>query len=594
LTSSTETIHAAVLAAAAAHRERDALKYKRDGRYAALSYAALTRAIALAAERLAAFGVAKGDAVGILSPNRPQWIIADLAVLSLGGVVVPVYPTLPRNQLQYIIDDSGMRVLLVGDPSLFPDVGLVRERIPGLEEVVFLDEWGFSSGDGGSEAASEGALPASTRVTASDPATIVYTSGTTGEPKGVVLTHGNIVSNARALIARYGITCDDSILSYLPLAHAFERTCGHYVFLFAGGTVAYAESRATVAEDVRTVRPTVLIAVPRVLEKACDAAREAVESGPWVRRGVVHRAVALLNERANSRFQGRRVPIWLEARCRMYDALVASRFRAIGGGRLRLIVSGGAALNRQTGKILRIMGFGIVEGYGLTEASPVVTCGRVDDHRLGTVGPPLDGVEVRITQDGEIQIRGPNVMLGYHKKPRETAAVLDGDGWLSTGDLGSFDDRGNLVVTGRSKEIIVTAYGKNISPAPLEERLAGGAYVDQAVIFGNDRKCIVALLVPVREEVERYTRERGVSSESYETLLDHYAVRELIAGEVERANGEAAPYERVAAFGLIADPFTQENGLLTPTLKARRNEIERAYANRIAALYDGMEERRAP
>jgi long-chain acyl-CoA synthetase len=594
LTSSAETIHGAVLAAAEAHRERAALKYKRDGRSITVSYAALARAVRLAAERLAAFGVGKGDAVGILSPNRPQWIIADLAALSLGGVVVPVYPTLPPNQLRYVIDDSEMRVLLVGDPSLFPDVGMVRERIPDLEEVVFLDEWGLSSGDSHSAAESEGAEPASAPVTALDPATIVYTSGTTGEPKGVVLTHGNIVSNARALIARYGITCDDSIVSYLPLAHAFERTCGHYVFLFAGGTVAYAESRATVAEDVRTMRPTVLIAVPRVLEKACETARDAVERGPWVRRGVVHRAVALLNERANLRFQGRGVPLWLEARCRMYDALVASRFRAIGGGRLRLIVSGGAALNRQTGKILRIMGFGIVEGYGLTEASPVVTCGRVDDHRLGTVGPPLDGVEVRIAPDGEIQVRGPNVMSGYHNRPRETAAVLDGDRWLSTGDLGSFDDRGNLVVTGRSKEIIVTAYGKNVSPAPLEERLAGGPYVDQAVIFGNDRKCIVALLVPAREEIERYARERGVSSESYETLLDHYAVRELIAGEVERANGEAAPYERVAAFGLIADPFTEENGLLTPTLKVRRSEIERAYGSRIAALYDGMEGRRAP
>lgn len=594
MTSSAETIHGAVLAAAHAHQERAALKHKRDGRFITVSYAALARAVRLAAERLEAFGVGKGDAIGILSPNRPQWIIADLAALSLGGVVVPVYPTLPQNQLRYIIDDSGIRVLLVGDPSLFPDVGLVRERIPGLEEVVFLDEWGLSAGDSGSAAESGGAEFASSHVTASDPATIVYTSGTTGEPKGVVLTHGNVVSNARALIARYGITCDDSIVSYLPLAHAFERTCGHYVFLFAGGTVAYAESRVTVTEDVRAVRPTVLIAVPRVLEKACEAARDAVESGPWVRRGVVHRAVALLNERANLRFQGRGVPLWLEARCRMYDALVASRFRAIGGGRLRLIVSGGAALNRQTGKILRIMGFGIVEGYGLTEASPVVTCGRVDDHRLGTVGPSLDGVEVRITPDGEIQVRGPNVMSGYHNRPRETAAVLDGDGWLSTGDLGSFDDRGNLVVTGRSKEIIVTAYGKNVSPAPLEDRLAGGPYVDQAVIFGNDRKCIVALLVPAREEIERYARERGVSSESYETLLDHYAVRELIAGEVERANGEAAPYERVAAFGLIADPFTQENGFLTPTLKARRSEIERAYADRIAALYDGMEERRAP
>jgi long-chain acyl-CoA synthetase len=593
LSNGAETIHGSVMAAADAHPERAALMYRREGRYATVSYAALAGAVGVAAERLRAFGLRKGDTVGILSPNRPHWIIADLAVLSLGGIVVPVYPTLPADQLGYIVGDSQARMLLVGDAGLFPDVDLVRERSPNLEEVIFLDEWGVSSGDDGPAAVSDGVGFASARVAASDPATIVYTSGTTGEPKGVVLTHGNIVSNARALIKRYDITRDDSIVSYLPLAHAFERTCGHYVFLFAGGTVAYAESRATVAEDVRAIRPTVLIAVPRVLEKACEVARDAVESGPWVRRGVVHRAVGLLNERANLRFRGASVPLWLDARCRMYDALVARRFRAIAGGRLRLIVSGGASLDRQTGKILKIMGFGIVEGYGLTEASPVVTCGRVDDHRLGSVGPPLDGVEVRIAPSGEIQVRGPNVMPGYHNKPRETAAVLDREGWLSTGDLGSFDDRGNLIVTGRIKEIIVTAYGKNVSPAPVEERLVGSAYIDQAVVFGDDRKCIVALLVPARDEIERYAGEHGASSRSYESLLDHYAVRELIAREVERANAGAAPYERVAEFGLIADPFTQENGLLTPMLKARRREIERVYGDRIAALYEGMEERRA-
>jgi long-chain acyl-CoA synthetase len=357
--------------------------------------------------------------------------------------------------------------------------------------------------------------------------------------------------------------------------------------------VAYAESRAAVVDDVGAVRPTVLIAVPRVLEKAYDVVRSAVESGPWVRRGVVHRAVSLLNERENIRYHGERVPLWLEARCRMYDALVARRFRAIAGGRVRLIVSGGASLNTHIGKVLRVVGLGVVEGYGLTEASPVVCCGRVKDHRLGTVGPPLDGVEVRIRGGGEIQVRGPNVMRGYFNKPEETAAVLDSEGWLSTGDLGGFDDRGNLVVMGRSKEIIVTAYGKNVSPVPIEERLADGPLIEQAVIFGDDRKSIVALLVPAKEAVERYAAEASVSSRSYETLLEHYAIHDRIGVEVERANAEAAPFERVTAFGLIADPFTQENGLLTPTLKVRRNEIERTHGDRIEALYREMEERGA-
>ncbi len=593
MSSRAETIHGSILAAAASHAERAALMYRRDGRYASITYAALARAVGLAADRLRAFGLRKGDAVGILSPNRPQWIVADLAVLSLGGIVVPVYQTLPPDQLKYIIDDSGMRMLFVGDASAFPNVSLVRGESPGLEEVIFLDDWGVGLGDGESAVEGPSTPDEAVDVAASDTATIVYTSGTTGEPKGVMLTHGNIVSNARALIDRYDITCDDSIVSYLPLAHMFERTCGHYVFLFAGGTVAYAESRATVVDDVGSVRPTVLVAVPRVLEKAYEAVRAAVEGGPWVRRGVVHRAFGLLNERANLLYHGKPVPLWLRARCRMYDALVASRFRAIAGGRLRLVVSGGASLNRHVGKVLRVLGFGVVEGYGLTEASPVVCCGRSEDHTLGTVGPPLDGVEVRIAEGGEILVRGPNVMAGYLKKPTETAAVLDREGWLSTGDLGSFDDRGNLVVTGRSKDIIVTSYGQNVSPVRVEERLMGSPYIDQAVVFGNDRKSIIALLVPAREEIERYAAERDIAWRSYDSLLEHRAVRELLNDEVERANAGAASYERVAVFGLVSEPFTQENGMLTPTLKLRRAKVAEICADRVDALYEELGGKRA-
>jgi long-chain acyl-CoA synthetase len=592
LSNAAETIHGSILAAAASHPERAALMYHRGGRYVSVAYADLARAVSVAADRLRAFGIAKGDTVGILSPNRPQWIVADLAVLSLGGIVVPVYPTLPPDRLRYIIEDSGMRMLFVGDADLFPNVSAVRGGSPRLEEVIFLDDWGIELGD--AAAAAEPPGPgAFADVAPSDPATIVYTSGTTGEPKGVILTHGGIVSNVLALVKRYDITCDDSIVSYLPLAHMFERTCGHYVFLFTGGAVAYARARETVVDDVGAVRPTVLIAVPRVLEKAYEVVRAAVEAGPWVRRGVVHRAYGLLNRRANLRYHGKRVPPWLRLRCGMYDALVANRFRAIAGGRLRLIVSGGASLNRHVGKVLRVLGFGVVEGYGLTEASPVVCCGRIDDHTLGTVGPPLDGVEVRIGEGGEILVRGPNVMAGYLNKPAETATVLSEDGWLSTGDLGHFDDRGNLVVAGRSKDIIVTSYGKNVAPVPIEERLMGSPYIEQAVIFGDDRKSIVALLVPARAEIERYAGGRDIAWRSYDSLLEHYVVRELLNGEVERANSDGAPYERVVGFDLVAEPFSQENGMLTPTLKLRRRKIAEARGLQIDALYDELGRKRA-
>ncbi len=373
----------------------------------------------------------------------------------------------------------------------------------------------------------------------------------------------------------------------------FERTCGHYAFLFAGATIAYAGSRATVVEDVAAIRPTVLITVPRVLEKAYDAARARIDRGPRIQKGLVLRAVVLLNERANRVHRHERVPLWLGVRCRLYDALVASRFRKIAGGRVRLIVSGGAPLDRHLGKILLVLGLGVVEGYGLTEASPVVSCGRVEDHRLNTVGRPLDGVDVMIADDAEILVRGPNVMKGYLNKPDETAAVLDSDGWLHTGDLGELDDVGNLIVTGRRKEIIVTSYGKNVAPTPVEERITDSRYIDQAAIFGDSRKAIVALIVPEREEVERHASEQGIARSSYESLLEHCAVRELLNAEVESANSEAAPYERVAAFGLLPTQFSQENGMLTPTLKLRRSAVAREHADLIESLYEELEGRDA-
>jgi len=262
------------------------------------------------------------------------------------------------------------------------------------------------------------------------------------------------------------------------------------------------------------------------------------------------------------------------------------------GGRLRLIVSGGAPLDRRLGKILQVFGFAVVEGYGLTETSPVVCCGRVGEHRLGTVGKPLDGVEVRIAGGGEVLVRGPNVMKGYLNKPEETSRVLDPDGWFHTGDLGKLDDEGNLAVTGRIKEIIVTSYGKNVAPAPVEERIARSRYVSQVAVFGDNRTRLVALIVPNREALERYAAERNIAGGAYDTLLRHGAVRELIAEEVGKANAEAASYERVAAFDLLAEPFSEGNGLLTPTLKIRRGKVAQTCTNLIEALYDKLEGKR--
>jgi len=603
------TIHGSVFAAAAAHPDAAALMYRRGGGWVRVTYASLVDAVSKAAERLMTLGLRKGDVVGIASPNRPEWIIADLAVLSAGGIVVPVYPTLPIGQLSYIARDSGMRFLLVGDPRNLEAAAAIRADTPALEDVVRLDEWsGLLGGTAGrTDVASPGTIDTAGRAMASpdtaaargranstppdagvapdDPATIVYTSGTTGEPKGVVLTHANIASNARSLISTYKIGPSDSAVSYLPLAHMFERTCGHYVFLFAGGTVAYAEGLAAVVRDVADVRPTVLIAVPRVLERAYDTAVARVERGSSLRRGLVRRAFSVLNERANRRYQQRSVSPWLWLRCRAYDRLVASKFREVGGGRLRLIVSGGAPLDKRIGKILHVLGFGVVEGYGMTEASPVIACGLPGKHRLGTVGRPLDGVDVRIGEGGEILVRGPNIMKGYLGKREASEAVLGRDGWLHTGDLGEFDDDGNLVVTGRMKDIIVTSYGKNVAPTPVEERIAKSRFVSQAVVFGDNRQSLCALLVPATGELERYAAENGLGNLSLGELLEHTAIRGLFDEEIKRSNAEGARFERVTGFVIVPEPFTPENGMLTQTLKLRRKVIGETYADRIDALY---------
>jgi long-chain acyl-CoA synthetase len=586
LSSRSDTIHGAVLDAALRHPDRAALRFREGGAYRTMTYADLARLVAQAAGDLEARGIGRGDVVGIASGNGPRWTVVDLAALSIGAVVVPIYPTLPPPQLSHILRDSRMRLLFVGRGHPERAAREARPAMSSLEDVVPLNDVSLES-DRDRAPVSAGT------VSGDDIATICYTSGTTGTPRGVMLTHRNLTSNAWALIDRFDITEHDSTVSYLPQAHMFERTCGHNVFLFSGGTVAYAESRASAIRDIGAVRPTVLIAVPRVLERAYETAVAKVELGPWLTKGLVQRAFTLLNERSNRRYQGNPVSPWLAFRCALYDRFIASKFRRIGGGRLRLVVSGGAGLDRRIGKALLVFGFPVVEGYGLTEASPVVSCGLVGRHRLGTVGPPLDGIEVAFSSEGEILARGPSIMRGYLGRPEDTAAAVDRDGWLHTGDLGELDDDGNLVVTGRMKDIIVTSYGKNIMPGPIEERLAVSPLVEQAIVLGDNRKALVAVIVPHREEVLRLTGAREADGAAFGELVRDDAVRKAARSAVARANEEGASYERIVSFLLAPEGFTVENGLLTPTLKLRRRAITDRYADDVESLYRSLEGRHA-
>lgn len=588
------TIYGNFAAAAARYPRRTALRHRVRGRYADITYDELKVAVDAVAANLRRLGIARGDAVAIMSANRPEWAMADLAALKLGAVVVPIYTTLPVPAVKYILDDSRAKLVFVQDASLFRVVGNLRREGIGLEAVVLFDASGaddkaaFVPFDALRKPAPAGE-DAAQEISSDDAATVVYTSGTTGEPKGVVLTHRNVVADAAAIIERFRVTADDKFVSFLPLSHMFERTCGYYVMLFAGGSIAYAEDLTTVARDVAAVRPTVLIAVPRVIEKAYGQVVAKVLSGSWLRKLLVVAATEDLNRYANLKYAGKRIPLAFRLKCALYNRFIASKFRKLVGGRLRFIAAGGAPLDKKLAKGCYIMGYNIVEGYGLTETSPVVSVNELDNIHLGTVGKPLDGVEVRIGEDDEILVRGPTVMRGYLNKPAETASAIDADGWFHTGDQGRFDAHGNLVITGRIKELIVTSYGKNVAPAAVEAHVAKSRYVDQVVVYGDRREYLTALIVPDRNQLESYAREKGLSCESYEDLLGAAEVQELFARELAEATVALPPYERVKSFVLVPEPFTVENGLLTPTLKLRRTEIAKRYGDALERMYAAKE-----
>ncbi len=587
------TIYGTFLESVKRNHNRTALLYKVEGRYRGMTYQQLSDSIDAVAGGLQALGTKKGDHVAIMSYNRPEWAIADLAILKLGGVVVPLYympgHLLPPAQVKYLLNDSQAKLVFVENAEIFRLIEQMRTETPYLKTVILFDH--SQAPDNGYVRFSEmkqrsipilGELPA---VTGDDLATIVYTSGTTGEPKGVMLTHANIVGNALSAIKRYRFTPEDVLISYLPLGHMFERTGGYYAVLFGGGLIGYAQDLTTVVSDAEKIRPTILLAVPRVLEKAYDVGVQRVQGSSRLKRWFAAGAVQNLNERSNLKYKKLKVPFSLRLKCGIYNALVASKFRKLGGGRIRLIVSGGAPLNYQMAKIIHILGFTIVEGWGLTETSPISTCGLIEDNRIGTVGKPFDGVEVRIGENEEVLVRGPNLMKGYFNKPEETARVIDQEGWLHSGDQGIFDRYGNLVITGRIKELIVTSTGKKIAPAPIEAKITFSQYVDQVVICGDNRQFLVAVVIPSREAIERYARENRIAAESYSLLLQRAEIKELIKHEIEDATSELPSYEKLKAFALLDESFSVENETLTATLKIKRDRVVQKYSSLFGAMY---------
>ncbi|MDI6809649.1 MAG: long-chain fatty acid--CoA ligase [Candidatus Eisenbacteria bacterium] len=583
------------------HRGKTALLVKDENEaYRGTTFGDLDECSDRLAASLRDLGVQREDRVAIISYHGLEWVIADLAILKLGGIVVPIYHTLSPQAMRYIMLDAGCKLVFVENEKLFNSIDSIRDDLPSLVNVVVFNDQGVGEkgpfiqfrdlvekgdGKGGGTRID---LPS---VSPDDTATIVYTSGTTGEPKGVVLSHRNIVSNALSVARRFNVGPEDVFLSFLPLCHMFEKTCGCYAMLFNGVTIAYAGDLTTIVKDVQVIHPTILITVPRIVEKIYEAVEHKVLQAPFVRRRLVAAAIQCLNRRANLRYKGLKVPGTLKISCAIYDRVVASKFRSIAGGRLRLLVSGGAPLDRKLSKTLYVLGFNILEGYGLTETSPVVATACPDDNRLGSVGKPLDGLEVKIGVSEEILVRGPNVMKGYFNKPEDTAKVIDSEGWLHTGDQGRFDQNGNLTITGRIKEIIVTSYGKKVAPVPIETEITKSPFIDQVLLHGDGRKCLTSLIAPQRCTLEQYASEHNIAAVDYEDLLKNDEIKTLISAQIENATADRARYEKIKAFTLISEGFTVENRLLTPTLKLRRKLIVERYRDEIESMYCEQEKR---
>ncbi len=565
-----------------------------DGRLRGFTYREVLDRARDVAGGLKALGLLRGDRAAIIADGRPEWPQTDFGAICAGVALVPVHTSLTAAQASYILRDSGAKAVFVSDAGQLEKVReALRDsavRVPivhydpvaaGRGEVLAWDrflEMGRQAMEGVSEEAfRKEALSADP----DDAATVLYTSGTTGEPKGVILTHNNLFSNIEAALLIIPVDETDTTLSFLPLSHILQRMVD-YLFFSRGSTVTYGRSMRTIAEDLRIARPTKIVAAPRMYEKIYQRVME--QAG--MKRFVVRWAREVGEAWADEKLAGRE-PTWiLRLVHRLAHRLVFIRIHEALGGRLVFSISGGAPLAPEIHKFFYSAGILILEGYGLSETSPVTNVNTPGDFQIGSVGPPVPGTEIRIAEDGEIMVRGPQVMKGYLNRPDETAAALDSEGWLHTGDIGEVDERGHLHVTDRKKNIIVTAGGKNIAPSPIENRIKGSRFVDQAVMIGDRRHFPAVLVVPAFDCLEEWARSRGIRAAGRRALLKHPEVQEHLGREVFGCLDGLASYERPKKIGLIEEEFSIEGGILTPNQKVRRRVVRERFGDLIDRFYD--------
>ena len=588
----TTSLATMVLDRAERHPSRRVFQRKRREQWEDISWQQLADQIVSAAHGLAALGFKAGDRLALLAENQPEWPVMDLACLYLGGVDVPLYLSSPGQDVAYILKDSGASFIAVSGRGQLDKVRRIAPDLPQLSHIIALDsedqplDSGPLTGCRFAELLALGEQQSDRRQPVVDPglATIIYTSGTTGFPKGVMLSHRNMLSNVHDAPQVLPLGADDVSLSFLPLSHGFERTTGLYTPLSVGGSIAYGGGTVSLLRDLAEVRPTVLCCVPRVLELVYRRVLGERESAGFPKQQLLDWALALGKSVGTRRVEERRIPALHQLQLQLIDRLVFQKLRHTLGGQIRFLVSGGAPLNAEIARFFYGIGITVYEGYGLTEAGPVISCNRPGQTRLGTVGIALPQVEVKIDTDGEICARGPNIMDGYYQRPEDTAAVLDADGWLHTGDVGNIDSDGFISITDRKKDLIITDSGENIAPQPIEGVLKQDPLIEEACLIGDKRPFVTALLVPNQALVETLARKNGVSGD-WQTVLGHQTVQSLFRDRVNAVNKTLPTPARIRQFRVLDQPFSQDRGELTPTLKVRRRHVLETRHEQIAAMY---------
>jgi long-chain acyl-CoA synthetase len=573
---------------------------KKDGVYQGIDYDQLYDMVECFAAGLHALGMKKGDMLGIASENRLEWVITDFACAVLGIPDIPVFPTLSAEQEAAIFAHCKARCIVVSNAFQLSKILRMRSAMPDLEFIIvmnqeeniadaqqgilfFVDIIRLGREHMGEEHRKKWFYAMAEIIQEDDLLTVIYTSGTTGEPKGVMLSHKNLISNIRGAVQALPLIEHELILSFLPMCHSYERMGGYYTIFSIGGALAFAQSIETVADNMREVKPTLLTAVPRLFERIQQKIYAGIKKESAWKQALFHWAVKNGVEYVRKSMNSNTVPVLLKINKKIADILVFSKIKARTGGNLRMFISGGAALPKEIAEFFMAAGMLIVEGYGLTETSPVLCVTNPHKPEFGTVGPPLPGVEIKIAGDGEILARGPNIMMGYLHNPQATEQMIDPQGWLHTGDIGMFTEKGNLKITDRKKSLFVSNGGKNIAPQPVEIKICESLYIDQCMLIGDKRDFCTALIVPDFEQLKELARASG--TEYSDALLESQTVYNLIKNEIDRLQQGFSKFEKIRRFSIIKKAFTVEDGDITPTLKIRRHIVEKKYMDIINAMY---------